>query len=106
MTKKEVLVVLVATHLDQPYKLIFNNSGGRCHIKKLTSGGKIVVFRFSLKFQIKLIKIFRRCSKKWLDFCSCDALRNMIRENLTLLTLKVRLLLSRIKGWGLIEMEK
>ena len=106
MTKKEVLVVLVGTHLDQPYKLISYNLGGKCRMRKQTSGGKIVAFRFSLKFQIKLIKIFRRCSKKWLDFCLCDATKNMIRENSTLLTLRARLLLSRIKDWVIIKMAR
>jgi hypothetical protein len=69
MTKKEVLVVLVGTHLDQPYKLMSFYSGGKCLTKRPIGGVKFVAFRFSLKFQIKLIKIFRRCLKKSLDIC-------------------------------------
>ena len=64
MTKKKVLVVLVATHLDQPYKLFSYNSGGKSLTKKLTNGGKIVVSLYFLKFQTKLIKIFLRCLRK------------------------------------------
>lgn len=81
MTKKEVLVVLVATHLDQPYKLFSYNSGEKSPMKKLTSGGKIVVSRYSFKSQAKPIKIFRKCLKRLLDFWWWDAVKDVSRGN-------------------------